>query len=724
MDPKTPSKCPECGMALPPGSPRALCPRCALQGALDFGEPPSKAEPAGLFSKTGATLGDYELIEEISRGGMGVVYRARQRSLDRVVAVKMLLSGQHATDDQLRRFKAEAVAAAGLRHPNIVAVHEVGTHQGTPFFAMDLVDGPSLSRILRNGPLLAKQAAAYLKAIAEAIHFAHERSIIHRDLKPANILIDSNDQPRVTDFGLAKNLAADSSLTATGQVHGSPSYMPPEQASGNRSKVGVASDVYGLGAMLYHMLSGRPPFVGQTPAATLHQVETAEPIAPHLLNAGIPKDLETICLKCLEKDPARRYATASALAEELGRFLRDEPILARPTSRPEKLWRWARRNPLGASFIAVLAIGVFATTLLLLQLSRSEAKEKRRADAIRDGILASIEKLWPDPERQFEYISSEQLSAFLDEPKREVDYEAPWQRLTLGISVTESPLTQVIKHARPLQQIEDRMSEALGVRVLLDLKVFKYKNDKMAEAISGTAGKVNFASVGALSYVKAKSLQPGLIPVAREGITKPAAFFSRKGSGITNLNQVVGKRMAFGSSGATISLLAKVEMVQSNIFGTNLAWWSHWNSKSNYVAKLLKDGLRNAALGRSHSHAAAIEAVTNNLADVGVARREYVQDLTRHRLQIISGFESSPALWVATTNVAPDVVAAFRRALIEAQTIELIGGPDARQISKLVAVDDSFYDPVRRALTNEVRLFEGDHPVQSANPEELFEDDE
>ena len=230
--------------------------------------------------------------------------------------------------------------------------------------------------------------------------------------------------------------------------------------------------------------------------------------------------------------------------------------------------------------------------------------------------------------------------------------------------------------------------------------------------------------MGALSYVKAKALQPGLIPVARDDMPKPGVFFSKKGSGITSLNQVAGKRMAFGSPGATISLMGKVQMVRSGIFGTNLASWQHRNSKSNYLANVLKVGLRNASLGRSHSHAAAIEAVTNNLADIGVSRREYAQDLTKHWLQIISGFESPPQLWVASTNVAPNVVDAFRRALIANKTIELVGGPDQRLISKLVAVDDSYFDPLRQALTNEVRLFEGDHPVQFADPKELFEDDE
>ncbi len=277
-------------------------------------------------------FGDYELLEEIARGGMGIVYRARQVSLDRIVAVKLLLLGQYASEELIHRFRIEASAAASLQHPNIVAIHEVGVHEGQHYFAMDFVDGPTLARLILDQPLSAKRAAGYVKTIAEAIHFAHTRGILHRDLKPSNVLIDSNDRPRVTDFGLAKNLSADSDLTLTGQVMGSPSFMPPEQASGERGKVGPVSDIYSLGAILYHALTGRPPFVGQTTSDILHQVLSLEPVSPCLLKSGVPDEIATISLKCLEKEPSKRYQTAQELADEIGRFLKDEPILARSLS--------------------------------------------------------------------------------------------------------------------------------------------------------------------------------------------------------------------------------------------------------------------------------------------------------------------------------------------------------------------------------------------------------
>jgi WD40 repeat protein/predicted Ser/Thr protein kinase len=318
-------------------------------------------------------FGEYELLEEIARGGMGVVYRARQRELDRLVAIKLLLFGPHASPEHVKRFRAEASAAASLQHANIVTIHHVGVQHGEHFLVMDLVDGPNLASFIKDKPLPARRAASYLKTIAEAIHYAHEQGILHRDLKPSNILIDANDQPRVTDFGLAKRLEGDTSVSLSGHILGTPSYTPPEQARASHHKIGRRSDVYSLGAMLYHMLVGRPPFVGDNVNQTLDQVFNTEPVATRLLNPAIPRDLETICLKCLEKEPARRYPTAQALAEELGRFLRDEPILAHPVSAPEKVWRWCRRKPALASLVLLVhAVGLVGLGGILWEWRQAE----------------------------------------------------------------------------------------------------------------------------------------------------------------------------------------------------------------------------------------------------------------------------------------------------------------------------------------------------------------
>ena len=278
-------------------------------------------------------FGDYEIIREIARGGMGVVFEARQVSLNRSVALKMILTGQLADETDVKRFYTEAEAAANLDHPGIVPIYEVGQHEGQHYFSMGFVDGKSLSQRLADGPLAPRESAELLLKVAEAIEFAHQHGVIHRDLKPANILLDKNGNPRVTDFGLAKKLETDSGLTGSGQIMGTPSYMPPEQAGGKRGEVGPAADVYALGATLYAMLTGRPPFQAATTMDTVLQVISEEPVPPRRLNASIPLDVETICLKCLQKEPAKRYAGAAALASDLRRYIAGEPIAARRVTR-------------------------------------------------------------------------------------------------------------------------------------------------------------------------------------------------------------------------------------------------------------------------------------------------------------------------------------------------------------------------------------------------------
>ncbi len=304
----------------------------------------------------------------------------------------MMLSGQFAQPEFVQRFRAEAEAIAQLQHPNIVAIHEVGEHEGLPYFSMDFVAGRTLAEIVHEGPLPVKRAATYLKAIAEAVHYAHQHGILHRDLKPSNVLIDAADQPRITDFGLAKRLTSTSDfgprtsdLTLTGQVLGSPNYLAPEQAAGRQAAVGPASDVYALGAMLYHLVSGRPPFQADALTTLLRQVMETEPVALRLLNASIPRDLETICLKCLEKEPSRRYASAQAAADELGRFLAKKPILARPVGLAGKTWRWCRRKPaLATALGAVVLVAAVGFAGILTQWRRAEVQWRRAEEQQRN----------------------------------------------------------------------------------------------------------------------------------------------------------------------------------------------------------------------------------------------------------------------------------------------------------------------------------------------------
>lgn len=307
---------------------------------------------------------------------MGVVFEARQTRLNRRVAIKMLLSGAWHHPDLRNRLQAEAAAAAQLRHPGIVTIHEVGMIDGQPFIAMELVEGPSLADLVRQKPLAAARAARYLELVAQAVAHAHTNGILHRDLKPSNILIDPGDQPRITDFGLAKQLDAQTALTRPGDLLGSPAYLPPEQVRSGSST--TAGDVYSLGAVLYELLTGRPPFVADNVAAVLHQVTSNPPLAPRWLQPGIPRDLETICLKCLHKEPQRRYASAADLAEDLARFARGQPIRARSTPMYERAWLWARRNPALATLSFLLVLALAGGFLGVLQQWR-EARESRDA---------------------------------------------------------------------------------------------------------------------------------------------------------------------------------------------------------------------------------------------------------------------------------------------------------------------------------------------------------
>jgi tRNA A-37 threonylcarbamoyl transferase component Bud32 len=341
-------------------------------------EPPSGDEtlplarpPAPRDGPAEERIPGYEILSELGRGTMGVVYRARHLKLNRVVALKMILSGAHADAEELTRFRAEAEAVAQLKHPNIVQVYDVGEHNGKPFFSLEFVEGGPLTRQLARRALKPRQAAELLETLARAMHSAHLQNIIHRDLKPANILLTPEGAPKIADFGLAKRLEDDSGQTQSGSIMGSPSYMAPEQADGRLQDLGPATDVYALGAILYETITGRVPFKGATILDTLALVRGEEPIAPSRLQPGVPRDLETICLKCLQKEPAKRYESAADLADDLRRFLDGEPILARPMGRAERLWRWCRRNPAAASLLLTLTLGSAFGLWYLSRLSRS-----------------------------------------------------------------------------------------------------------------------------------------------------------------------------------------------------------------------------------------------------------------------------------------------------------------------------------------------------------------
>ncbi len=340
----------------------------------------------------------YDVASVLGRGGMGVVFKARHRKLNRFVAVKMLLAGPYASPLELARFRREAEAVAALRHPNIVQIHDVGEVAGRHYFIMEFVEGGSLAQQLAGTPQPATRAAELIATLAVAVQFAHQSGFIHRDLKPANILLSADGIPKITDFGLARSIAGGPEFTLSGARVGTPSYMAPEQALGQAHAIGPAVDVYALGAMLYEVLTGRPPFTGQSAAAIEMRILGEEPTPPSRLNPKIPRDLETICLKCLQKHPIRRYASAQDLADDLNRFLDGQPVLARPVGALERTVKWARRRPAVASLIVAALLAVTAavgTTTWWCQQEnfRQTEKERRQAHA-RQAIETVIDQAY------------------------------------------------------------------------------------------------------------------------------------------------------------------------------------------------------------------------------------------------------------------------------------------------------------------------------------------
>ncbi|HZZ79748.1 MAG TPA: serine/threonine-protein kinase, partial [Gemmataceae bacterium] len=328
----------------------------------------------------------YEIVEELGRGGMGVVYKAWQHSLQRAVALKMILAGSFAGPQDLDRFRAEARAIARLHHPNLLSIYETGECERLPFYAMEYMEGGSLARRLNGAPVLPRVAATLVRNLAQAMDYAHKNGIVHRDLKPANILLaGSDDVPlqdcvaKITDFGIAKHIHQDSSYTRTGDILGTPNYMAPEQAMGRPGQIGPAVDIYSLGAILYELLTGRPPFQGATGADVLLLLARQDPERPSHWVRSLPRDLETICMKCLEKDPARRFASAGALADDLQRFLNHEPIEAKAASLLDRSIKWTRRRPAFATILVMagcITVLVFSTMIVMTRQALDHAMEE------------------------------------------------------------------------------------------------------------------------------------------------------------------------------------------------------------------------------------------------------------------------------------------------------------------------------------------------------------
>ena len=400
--------CAECGATVFADAPQGICSVCLFRTGL-------ASDDDKAFESTVARMlkdfGDYELLEEIGRGGQAVVFRARQKSLNRTVALKVIGLGEWATKAHLKRFRLEAEAAASLDHPGIVPIHEVGERDGSCYFSMKLVEGGQLDEVVRHEQMSIRRAVELIAKVSRTVHYAHEHGILHRDIKPGNILLDKTGEPHLTDFGLARLVESESTVTRTLEVLGTPSYMAPEQAVGNNAQLTSATDVYGLGAVLYQLLIGHPPFTGGTTYETIKLLLDTEPRQPRLLNPKIDRDLSTICLKCLEKDPQRRYSSSLALAEDLEHWLKHEPIRARRTGIVTRGSKWVHRNPttallfaLSLAFAATVGVIIWKSTSLpsppsdgvavLPFVDLSPAKDQEYfCDGISEEILGALAKV-------------------------------------------------------------------------------------------------------------------------------------------------------------------------------------------------------------------------------------------------------------------------------------------------------------------------------------------
>jgi serine/threonine protein kinase/Flp pilus assembly protein TadD len=367
--------CAECGATVFADAPQGVCSVCLFRTGLASLGDENDEEFEPTIARMLKDFGDYELLEEIGRGGQGVVYRARQKSLNRIVALKVIGLAHWATEAHVKRFRMEAEAAAHLDDPRIVPIYEIGERDGACFFSMKFIEGGQLDKMIGSEPMPGRKAAELMAKLAHTLHHAHQNGVLHRDVKPGNILLDAKGEPHLTDFGLARLVETESTVTRTLEVLGTPSYMAPEQAAGNNTQLTSATDVYGVGAVLYQLLTGHPPFVGSTTYETVRMVLETQPRQPRLCNPKVDRDLETICLKCLEKEPAKRYTSAQSLAEDIERFLRNEPIRSRRSSRLEHVWRWCKRKPLVASLIAALILVVaIGLTGALWELRRVQAE--------------------------------------------------------------------------------------------------------------------------------------------------------------------------------------------------------------------------------------------------------------------------------------------------------------------------------------------------------------
>lgn len=654
-----------------PEIPFGLCPRCLLSLGLDsrreaeansaFTDALSFGNPAEGF--------DYEILERLGRGGMGVVYRARQRSLDRIVALKVIAVGDSASQATLARFRREAEMAAKLDHPNIVSIIEVGEFQANPYLVMRLVEGDNLAGRMAELALSAvwRGAEAYqaqeiivrlVATVARAVDFAHTRGVLHRDLKPSNILLDHEARPHLTDFGIAKSLDQETGLTQTAELLGTLCYMSPEQAAGKATS--RSADIYSLGAILYELLTRQRPFEGSK-MEVLQRVLESEPAPPRTINPAIERDLATICSKCLDKNPVRRYVSALALAEDLERWQRREPILAREAGPVIRFQRWTSRNPAVATLLATLSIGIVISLTLLARANEEKFRKSIALDILRTESARQLQEIWNSTNSFFE-IKSETLSTMAGMEVNSLKENE--HRFTIALVAERNPLARVLRAAPMLSQFEDSMGDLVQKPTRFDLRL--YKNPSRAiEALARR--EVDFAQLNARQFIRARERDPeikALIRLLPFDHAETVVVFTRQNSGIQSLSDLRGRSLLLAASESTMSFWTKAALTQAGVHGLDL-------SKYRYIDGSLDISSPSSvtsapSIGHPHNLMTPIEAVMEGHYDAAVVREKRFREVAAEQgLVALHRFVDSGDLLAARGDLPRETSGAFRRVMLD-----------------------------------------------------------
>jgi len=721
--------CPKCGREIPPHARWGICPSCLLAPASQQA-PEEEPKPYTLsFSQEGRHFGNYQLVKQIGRGGMGVVYEALDLKLRRTVALKMILDSHTHSPCARRRFAIEAEAAAKLDHPNIVPIYEVGEHGDQQFLSMKLVQGENLREKIASGELCvagkhrdlrsclrARQliAARLMALVARAVHHAHEHGVLHRDLKPGNIIVDWRGQPHLIDFGLAKLLdqvdGDGESGTHSAALMGTVPYMSPEQAS--NQPLSAASDVYGLGAILYQLLTGHLPFKAGTMLETIRRVAEQEPERPRAVHCGIDAELETVCLKCLQKSPAMRYDSALGLAEDLERWLRQEPIRARPAGPVLRVRRWIKRNPLGAGLIASLCVAL-CISLLMYQMAHQQSKHLDILAAIGlNEFTREVENLWAQPDREFVELESVKLAALNRRIPREPD--ARTKTLKVAVTISDNPIGQATAFAPFLGELQRQMEKTLNYPVLLNLKLYKRRSWNSPVVWHGD---VDVQRVDALTYVRLTQAGISAQPLARSRSNSYAVVFARRDTGIASLRDLTGRCVAFAHTNSIVSLCGKAYLARNEIWATNL------KAFGNPVhLDLLPEGLTRPfatpdpeAEAEDDAHRFVMEKVLRGACEAGVSpERLFLRHSQRRPSLIEVGRYTVPRnLFVAKPGLDRKLVLALRQALASITNKKILGQLGRGTTDGFAPAVDSDYDEMRQVVTNDVPRFENCLPAST-----------